>query len=344
MAKESELFQRWLGFDAVGKAASPIELMVLGALRYLGRGWTFDDLEESTAITEETHREFFHVLIEWGQTFLFDRYVVFPANAEEAETHMHEMKLAGFDGAVGSTEATHIGMEWCSYRVTNIHSGAKLPMPSRTYNMTVNHRRQILSTTRGRPARWNDKTLVLFDEFATYMYEGYVLSEVEFDLFEYDEDGKIKSVRYKGVWLMVDNGYLRWPTTVPPFKEPITFEGMRFSLWLESVRKDVECTFGILKGRFRLLKTGVRVHGVEATDKIWLTCCALHNFLLKADGLNTQWDDGVPSDLEGDLGLHSELDAANHVPFAIRRLLQTDELEGYDTSGMGPGHDRNSSM
>jgi hypothetical protein len=56
------------------------------------------------------------------------------------------------------------------------------------------------------------------------------------------------------------------------------------------------------KGRFRILTTGVRVHGVEATDKIWLTCCALHNFVLEADGLNEQWNNGLPSDWEGDLG------------------------------------------
>jgi hypothetical protein len=79
---------------------------------------------------------------------------------------------------------------------------------------------------------------------------------------------------------MVDNGYLCWPTTVPPMKDAIIYHDIRFSKWLESMRKDAECTFGILKGRFRILKTGVRVHGVEATDKIWLTCCALHNFVL----------------------------------------------------------------
>lgn len=32
---------------------------------------------------------------------------------------------------------------------------------------------------------------------------------------------------------------------------------IRFSAWLESLRKDVECTFGILKGQWRVLKTGV---------------------------------------------------------------------------------------
>jgi len=30
---------------------------------YLGRGWTFDDIEENTGISQETHRQFFHALL-----------------------------------------------------------------------------------------------------------------------------------------------------------------------------------------------------------------------------------------------------------------------------------------
>ena len=57
------------------------------------------------------------------------------------------------------------------------------------------------------------------------------------------------------------------------------------------MRKDVECTFGILKGRWRILKTGIRVEGVDVVDKIWLTCCALHNWLLDIDGLDIAWSE-----------------------------------------------------
>jgi DDE superfamily endonuclease len=228
--------------------------------------------------------------------------------------------------------------------MANAHKGVKLPMPSRTYNLTVNHRRQILSTTRGHPSRWNDKTLVLFDAFAKGIYDGTVLSDVEFGMLEHDENREIVTVRYKGAWLLVDNGYLRWPTTVPPFKESIHYDEIRFSQWLESMRKDVECTFGIMKGRFRILKTGVRLHGVEATDKIWLTCCALHNFLLEADGLHEEWNNGVPSDWEGDLGFHNSADVTTHAPFALHRLHASsyEQLRRYDTSGMGPGRDLSS--
>jgi hypothetical protein len=42
---------------------------------------------------------------------LYDMYVVQPRTAEEAKTHMNELEIAGFTGAVGSTDATHIGME-----------------------------------------------------------------------------------------------------------------------------------------------------------------------------------------------------------------------------------------
>jgi hypothetical protein len=37
-----------------------MELLLLGSLRYLGRGWTFDDLAESTFVRRDVHRCFFH--------------------------------------------------------------------------------------------------------------------------------------------------------------------------------------------------------------------------------------------------------------------------------------------
>jgi len=55
--------------------------------------------------------------------------------------------------------------------------------------------------------------------------------------------------RYQGVWLLVENGYLEHSTTVPPMKMTSAVAETRWSQWLESMRKDVECTYGILKGR-----------------------------------------------------------------------------------------------
>lgn len=50
------------------------------------------------------------------------------------------------------------------------------------------------------------------------------------------------------------------------------------------MRKDVERTYGILKGKWRILKNGICLHRVDVVDHIWKTCCALHNMLLHVDG------------------------------------------------------------
>jgi hypothetical protein len=305
-----------------------MELMVLGSLRYLGRGWTFDDLQEATGIDAETHRKFFHTFVKFGSTILFDRYVRMPTNKEEAVSP--EYHQAGLPGCVGSMDASHIILEKVPQALKQMHLGFKDTHTARTYNIVVNHRRRILSSTRGHPARWNDKTLVLFDDFATALRNGSALDDVEFVLLERSGNGvDVVERKYRGAYLITDNGYLAWSCTIPPIKSSSSEAEIRFSQWIESLRKDVECTFGILKGRFRILKAGIRLHGVETADKIWLTCCALHNWLLEVDGLDQPWD--------GSLGQFDSEDC--DLPSALGRLTSPAQARTYDTSGNGRGDD-----
>lgn len=59
----SDYFDRWkYNKNALRIAASPMEFLLLGTLQYLGKGWTFDDIEESTGILAETHHVFFKTL------------------------------------------------------------------------------------------------------------------------------------------------------------------------------------------------------------------------------------------------------------------------------------------
>ena len=59
------------------------------------------------------------------------------------------------------------------------------------------------------------------------------------------------------------------------------------------MRKDVECTFGILKKRFKCLDNGIDVGSIEKADMVFLTCCALHNYILKIDEMDKEWDGEV---------------------------------------------------
>ena len=73
---------------------------------------------------------------------------------------------------------------------------------------------------------------------------------------------------------------------------------------MESVRKDVECVFGILKGRFRCLKLPIYLHDKNVIDNMFFTCCILHNMLLTEDGYDRRWENGV--NWAGQAGLYEE--------------------------------------
>jgi hypothetical protein len=93
------------------------------------------------------------------------------------------------------------------------------------------------------------------------------------------DDGRVEKER--GAYLICDNGYHRWPISISPYANAdcASIEEY-FSTNLESVQKDVECTFGILKKRWRVLNDGFYYRDINICEKIFVTCCCMNNFLL----------------------------------------------------------------
>ena len=157
-----------------------------------------------------------------------------PSTLEELQDCESEYRSAGFPGCIGSTDATHIPLEKVSYGLRQAHLGYKMSTTTRTYNLTVNHRRKILHTTTGHPGRWNDKTLVRFDSLMNQLVrDGEFNSTMSFVLS--NKDGR--DVTMKGAYVIVDNGYLNWSSTVPPLKNSMNRAEIRFSQWLESLQQ-----------------------------------------------------------------------------------------------------------
>ena len=122
-----------------GTAPSDIALLLLGALRYIGRNFTFNDIEEANGISREVNRSFFHQFILYGSTVLYHQHVTIPATTTNPSKFEEIFRSAGFNGCCGSTDATHIGMLHCAVWAAHNHLGHKLSIPSRTYNVTVTH-------------------------------------------------------------------------------------------------------------------------------------------------------------------------------------------------------------
>jgi hypothetical protein len=86
-----------------------------------------------------------------------------------------------------------------------------------------------------------------------------------------------------------------------------------------------------MKGRFRILKTGIRLQSAQAVDDVFLTCCILHNMILENDGLDEEWDEGF--NWKGADGNHDDFtDSARHIFGRLRKDLHHSKL---DMSGLG---------
>ena len=142
------------------------------------------------------------------------------------------------------------------------------------------------------------------------------MDDVIFELYDKDDDGFVIKVKYNGVWQIIDNGYLLCSSCVFPLKHYDFLLEQRWLYWVELIRKDVECTFGILKNRWIILKSPMYIQNVDEVDKIWKTCCALHNWLLEVDGRDYEWDCGVGSDSNKT----NDDDYKTNSPFAMQCL------------------------
>lgn len=118
----------------------------------------------------------------------------------------------------------------------------------------------------------------------------------------------------------------QWVTLIAPSKYPSSVDESDFSSMLESVRKDVECFFGILKGRFRILKLRMGYHSREDIDNIFFTCCILHNMLHSFDGMNV-FEENV--DWAGSAGLHDPKDHAPDTDFTSVGARTAADPEAY---------------
>ena len=263
--------------DCCGQQTSRLDLKTLGYLRVVGRGYCFDGIEELTNISEEVHRVFFHQM-NANLCTLYDRFIHVPISEEEIQ---QEFEMLGLPGCIASGDCVHLGWDRCPAAYRSLACG-KEGFPTRAYEVCASHSKRILSVTTGFWGSVNDKTIVKFDGFIQSIHTKQQYSEVKFRV--YKENGEYEEV--VGLYIIVDGGYHKWRCLQCPLKfTPDEWERV-WSKFVESVRKDVECTFGILKGRFRILKMRLLIQDAKKFDNLFIACCILHNILLHYDGLS----------------------------------------------------------
>jgi hypothetical protein len=144
------------------------------------------------------------------------------------------------------------------------------------FQCITDYNRRILAIYGPQFGAVNDKQIVKTDMNVRFVRFGW-LSKVMWRY--YDKRGQVHWDR--GMYLVCEGGYLRWPQSTCLYSSATaaSAEGY-FSSNLESIRKDVECTFGIMKKRWKILNNGLMYRDIKVCEKIFVTCSCLHNMLI----------------------------------------------------------------
>ena len=184
-----------------GPPPIPVNILLLGVLRFLALGCPWDVIEELSHVSETVLKGFYNKFVEWYATFKYKDVVCAGDWRKEVEPIFNKV---GFPGCVGSMDAVHLAWEKCPYSLVGLFTG-KEGYPTVAFNVIANHTGRIMHSTQFHPGARNDKTIVRYDEFVTRLR-----TEHEFTQFEYTlKDDDKNDVKCRGAYVIADGGYHR---------------------------------------------------------------------------------------------------------------------------------------
>ena len=319
--------------DACGRAPCPVELLVLAALRILARNWTYDCCQECTYCSEVVIRTFFGKFVKWFSEDMFPIYVRMPEADEVSINHNGaEYIIAGIPATLASVDCVHVRLWNCAASCRQFATG-KEKYPTRGYEVMVNHRKLILSVSIGLYGSNPDDTIIRFDDAMIKIKNGFYK---DYKVNIYSKDGNLEVL--EGIHTINDNGYKDCIYMMEPTKGGSSKpEERAWSKMVESLRKDVECTFGIVKQVFGILKYGYRGNKGPVLDQVFKTCAALYNMKLINKYGNDVWkeqSDSSGTDPTDDEFTAEEIDS-EVAPDVLSLVNQ--EVAGMSGMGVPPG-------
>lgn len=290
----------------------PLELKILMVLRVQAGGLKFVDAAELTGyMTEGTACAFFKHFNKMFRCF-HQETIIRPLTGDAMKESMRTYAMLGLPGCVGSVDATFIPWERCNNALQNLCSGDK--GKGLLYQAVVTHNREALAIEGSYYSTLCDKITCKYMKFYEQLENGEIYNNVEYKIRTGPTEDDF--VTLTEVYTISDGGYIAKSCFITAYdgfqSEPIRY---RFSDWIASVRKDVECFFGILKMRFRFFKNPITLQNRGDIDNAFYVAVMFHNLILRHDGLDRLWEDDVNWDTinpvgEDDSGEEPEEDVA----------------------------------
>ena len=230
-----------------------VEFKVLTCLKILGRDLCADEIEEHLKIAESTINKFFKMFIYNYASAIYSKWVNAP-EGEDLDRVESTYRRMGFPGCIGSMDVTHIYWDKCPEALRFLCKG-KEGKPTVAFQAVVEHTKRIQHISKPFYGATNDITITYQDTYPMELLSKRIHADRVFQT--YNREGQI--TYWRGAYMLTDSGYPKCGMLMDPSHKDFDHYTVMWAEWLESIRKDVECVFGILKQRFRWLRNKVNV-------------------------------------------------------------------------------------
>jgi hypothetical protein len=303
--------------DAAGKWGVPSELKVLAALQYMGLGIASVHFDQGFGMSEtlihKTTRRFWDAIIKAFK----GTYLRMP-NLTEARAISDRNASRGLPGCLGSIDCMHWYWGNCPNGLKGMYKGRD-KFPSVVLEAVADMDYRIWHASFGTPGSVNDITITSRSPLVTAFADASFPPEG----FSYMLGG----TRHTRPYYLADGIYPLWPIFVKTVSNPISVKARRFAKAQESFRKEVECTFGILRKRFQIMQRHSKLSSVFNMNRCMLACIIIHNIIVDRVWL-----------LGGNILQHLVEELSSTVTevredFRSARLEETELLEEYGLTG-----------
>lgn len=276
--------------DACGNPSIPLKLKVLTVLRTLACGSKFDEAADlSGYMSYSAISAFFKSFVrEFSEKY--KNVYIRPLTGDEMLKSMEAYSRLGLPGCVGSLDGTFIPWDRIPKHLHNLCKGDK--GKGLLYQVIVTHFKWVIDVDGSYYGSLPDSLTVKYNTFIEDLKDKKIYKDLTY---------KIKTglgvddyIELSSCYVIVDGGYIEWVETICGYPgAECNRTKFKFSDWIGSVRKDVECFFGILKNRFRFLKNPITLQNQDDVDYVFVTCCIINNMILAHDGLDKLWEEDV---------------------------------------------------
>ncbi|XP_071741095.1 protein ALP1-like [Rutidosis leptorrhynchoides] len=246
-------------------------LRISQALRQLAYGTAADMFDEYLKMSEQTSILCLDNFCKCIITLYKERYMRSPNAYDVQRLYSKHEEKHGFKGMLGSIDCMHWEWKNCPVALKGQYTRGDHKKPTIMLEAVASYDLWIWHAFFGMAGSNNDINVLN----QSYVFDK--LKKGTSPLAPFEVNGN----QYTKGYYLADGIYPDWATLVKGFACPTDDPRIKFTRFQASARKDVERAFGVLQGRFHILRLAARTMSVNKMRRVMDCCIILHNMILE---------------------------------------------------------------